>query len=202
MNNNTIFAVEIQSINSAKAVSAIAKSYGYTTSPNPNGINIAHFLIFDKVEKTVNAFNHLSYFNDFSRKKVSHVIRNVSDLIDELEKKVVERKVFTDDKNIEFDKNGFVIFNKNGFILSNTAFEQLVNERNEFIGKKEKKRLLPIVTFTYQSNSTGVQARKVAVIEVTEDSVSGLDLKDNNKFKKFSKINMLSMISFQGFTED
>jgi CRISPR/Cas system-associated protein Cas5 (RAMP superfamily) len=130
------------------------------------------------------------------------VIRNVSDLIDELENKVVERKVFTDDKNIEFDKNGFVIFNKNGFILSNTAFEQLVNERNEFIGKKEKKRLLPIVTFTYQRNSTGVQARKVAVIEVTEDSVSGLDLKDNNKFKKFSKINMLSMISFQGFTED
>jgi hypothetical protein len=100
-------------------------------------------------------------------------------------------------------KDGFVLFGSGprSVAVTSTEMEEVIEARNKLMGKEEKKKVLPVIQFRYSSPSSGERLRKLMVTDDQVDFYSGLDMDDNNQFKKFRKNRVVGTVMFVGFSE-
>jgi hypothetical protein len=189
MNINTNkWAVSCVNPNFSEAVQRIAFSFGYDwlREKEHKPLNKTQkYLIFDPSSKCITYCSEGDNFEQYVYKLVFSIYE-VVEMFNSPESNVLN--VHCD---IQVRKDGSI--GVKGWGISSTLFDELVIKRDSFLGKlgKTEKKNLPIVSFTYFSKSSGRKMRHVMVTKMDEfGSLEGLDLDDNNKYKKFSAANI------------
>jgi hypothetical protein len=205
MNTNTSkWAVEIGdgNANLSEAIQTIAFSYGFTWdgfARNNWGENVvdhtlARFLVFNPETKVITCRN----FRKDVENECSQLVSKVEDVVNLFKSPPsvsVSVKVGTD---ITVNKTGDVYMKT--FVIGSELFEQIVSIRNKLLGKKNK---FPVARFSYTSQNSGRKVRNVIVTDMNINNglLTGLDIDDNDKFKKFLTSKISGPVELRGFVE-
>lgn len=184
----------------SEAVQRIAFTFGYkwlATGQTINTIDDFKVLYFNIIDKTITGGFNTRNVND----EAYEVCIQFEKLIDALKNSVNVH--MTKVGNIEVYRDGSVTVKGNEasrHSMNSEEFEKVVEARNKLLGKKQK---FPAITFRYNSPTTGLMSRHVALVSEDDTFLSGYDLNDGNVFKKFRKDRLAigGSIIFQGFRE-
>lgn len=210
MNNNTTrWAVKVQSPSISEAIQRIAFSFEYQWQgdigkPVVKNTHSTH-LVFDPTTKKV--FFIVEFTN--VENHVCKIVETISEAIELF--KTPPTCNLQLGSNISVDKYGKVTFYGYGTsrTISTAEFDNLVEKRNEFLGRKTipvptpQPTKLPVVTFRYRSGSDHAvpKDRKVLVLRIEDGKLVGLDVNDGNAFKKFILSRFVGDIKFVGFVD-
>jgi len=206
MNNKTnTWAAIVGSATLSEAVQRVAFSFGYKW---PNGYRQGEIvatgypvLFFNPEDKTI-SFGFDRTVSDKAC-KVCTTFDQVMELFKNPPKVVKELEKFRLSNGSILYKDGSCLFNDGirTFSISSADMDEAIKVRSKLMGKEEKKSMAPVVRFRYDSPSSGQKLRSLMVLEDSVDSYSGLDMEDNNLFKRFRKDRIVGAVMFVGFSE-
>lgn len=201
MNNNktTRWAVKVDNVYISEAIQRVAFSFGYYWSSGPVvSYTDANYLVFDAKTKLIT----FTYTIDTVKETISKIVNSLDNVIDMFKNPPQEKLEFRPE--ILVSRNGDVTFTL-PLIMNNNTFDDLVNDRNKFIGKTEKvekSKVLPFVSFIYKSmnkQKNTQMARKLLVTEYDGEYIRGFDLDDGDAYKTFMVKKIVGELKFEGF---
>lgn len=201
MNKKNSWAFKVASPELSEAIQLVAFSYGYKWQGWQDQLEVifkdCKYLIFNYKEKTITWTNCESTVLAYTDKTVT----SFEDAIKLLQSPPTNFVRVKDFANI--CENGIIEFDYPVKALTSNDINQINEARNKILNKTSvKKRMLPTVIFTYTSKHSGKKDRHVAVTNMQDGYIEGLDQDDNYNFKSFLLEKVSGLIEMTGFVEE
>lgn len=182
----------------AEAFQRIAFSFGYqwpscgTTGNEVRFTNVKYFAV-DPTTK------HLTYGQN-DKDVEDHVGQVVTGMESAMELFANPPQNVLVYSEFEIFKDGSI--RTNGGRFNADVVDNLISERNKFMGKREPKKKLPWIQFIYTSQNQGRKMRNILVLESGDGLIKGLDMDDDFSSKQYKTEKITGAVSFVGFKDE